>query len=372
MKRLLIVMAIAIAASPVPAQTDPPAPTMPQLFQKLKAEVRGESWQDALRTMDALEAEAAKPGNEDAQKKLESPLAFYRGVCEANLGQSSEARANFEKFLVDQPYITLDPSVYSKKTIAAFDDARKASTSTAVAVPSGGTHGMFNAFQEFKAPPNSNDPVDERWASGPVQWIMTKDEKAAWANLTSGSERVEFVDRFWEARNPNPGSPDNVYKTTFERRVAYADMRFNQDEKKRGSLTDRGMVFVVLGPPTYSGRRPIYNGEDTSEAAGMSTTNSASVAMAQAGAAAASPSGKISSGAAAAIADRMTGPGTQAAESSNNYREVWHYRKELLPKNVGYLQVDVTFVTKQGYGVDVLQRDDPTLMTLAASKMKPK
>jgi len=366
MKRLLIVIAITIAASPVPAQS------MPELFQKVKAEVKGESWQAALKTMDVLEAEAAKPGNEDAQKKLQSPLAFYRGVCQANLGQDAEAKANFEKFIVDQPNINLDPSMYSKKTIAAFEDARKATEPAVPSVSSKGSHGLFTRFQEFKAPPNSEDPVDERWASGPVQWIMTKEEKKTWANLQAGADRLEFVDKFWEARNPNPGSPDNVFKTSFERRVAFADAYFNQAEEKRGSLTDRGMVFVLLGPPTYSGRRPIKNGEDASEANGMSTTNSASVALAQAGAAAASPNGKLSTGQAAAIADRMTGPGTQAAENSNNYQEVWHYRKELLPKNVGYLQVDVTFVTKQGYGVDVLQRDDPTLMTLAASKMKPK
>jgi GWxTD domain-containing protein len=365
MKRLLIVLALTIAASPVPAQS------LTDLYYKAKAQVRGESWQDALKTMDALEAEASKPGNEDALKKLQSPLAFYRGICEANLGQTEQAKSSFEKFLADQPNVTLDPSMYSKKAITAFEDARKAANPDVSAPSHSGSHGLFTAFHEFKAPPNSSDPVDERWASGPVQWVMTSDEKKAWANLQSGGERVEFVEKFWEARNPNPGSPDNVFKTTFERRVAFADARFVQDEKKRGSLTDRGMVFVVLGPPTYSGRRPIKNGEDTSEASGMSTVNSASVSMAQAGAAAASPSGKISSGAAASIADRMTGPGTQAAEASNNYQEVWHYRKELLPKNVGYLQVDVTFVTKQGYGVDILQRDDPTLMTLAAAKKKP-
>src|SRR5262249_46481179 len=195
-------------------------------------------------TMDALEAEAAKPGNEEARKRLETPLAFYRGVCDANLGRDAEAKASFEKFLADQPNITLDPSMYSKKTIAAFDEARSASVPAVAPVSSPGTHGLFNAFQEFKAPQNSSDPVDERWASGPTQWIMTTDEKKSWAALTSGSERAEFVDRFWEARNPNPGSPDNVFKTTFERRVAFADSRFVQDEKKRGSLTDRGMVFV--------------------------------------------------------------------------------------------------------------------------------
>jgi len=353
MKRLLIVMAITIAASPVPAQS------MPELFQKVKAEVKGESWQAAMKTMDTLEAEAAKPGNEDAQKKLQSPLAFYRGVCEANLGQTVEAKANFEKFLADQPNVHLDPSMYSKKAIAVFEDARTATEAAAPAASSPGSHGshgLFTAFQEFKAPPNSNDPVDERWASGPVQWIMTSDEKKTWENLQSGSDRVEFVAKFWEARNPNPGSPDNVFETTFNRRAAFADARFNQGEEKRGSLTDRGMVFVVLGPPTYSGRRPIRNGEDASEDFGMSTVTSADVALA--------------ADLSAITADRIAGPGTRAAEPSNNYQEVWHYRKELLPKGVSFIQVDAIFITKQGYGKNVLQRDPDVLATLNAAKQK--
>src|SRR5215470_19726292 len=103
----------------------------------------------------------------------------------------------------------------------------------------------------------------------------------------------------------------------------------------------------------------------------MSTVTNAQVQLAQAGAMASSPSGKISSGQAASIADSMTGPGTKAAESNNNYQEVWHYRKELLPKGVGYQQVDVVFINRKGYGVNVLQRDSPTLTTLEAAKKKP-
>jgi len=303
-------------------------------------------------------------------KRLQSPLAFYRGICEANLGQTDQAKANFVKFLADQPNVTLDPSMYSKKAIAAFDDARRSTAAPSETAVSG-SPSLFRSFQEFKAPPNSSDRPDERWGDGPVHWIMTADEKKAWAALSADADRAEFVEKFWESRNPNPGSPDNIFRTTFERRVAFADARFVQDEVKRGSMTDRGMVFVILGPPTYGGRRPIKNGEDRSEAAGMSTTTAAQIQMAQGSAQASSPSGKISSGQAAVIADSMSGPGTQAAESSNNYQEVWHYRKELLPKGVGYLQVDVVFVTRHGYGSNVMQRDSATLLTLEAGKTKP-
>ena len=71
------------------------------------------------------------------------------------------------------------------------------------------------------------------------------------------------------------------------------------------------------------------------------------------------------------IADRYSGPGTEAPNSDNDYQEVWHYRRDLLPKGVSYLQVDAVFITKKGYGKNVLQRDSDILTTLSAAKQKP-
>ncbi len=48
--------------------------------------------------------------------------------------------------------------------------------------------------------------------------------------------------------------------------------------------------------------------------------------------------------------------------------EVWHYRRELLPKGVPYQQADFEFVTRQGYGVNTLQRESHAVNTLDAAK----
>ena len=183
---------------------------------------------------------------------------------------------------------------------------------------------------------------------------MTGQEKRRWSELVSGAEWQEFVDKFWESRNPKPGNPDNTFKTGFDRRVAFADANFVQAEGTRGSMTDRGMVFVLLGPPTYVGRRPIRTGEDANEAEGMSSVGSTEAGDALK---AARNEGKLSGHKAAAAVGPFTGPGAQALEASANWREIWHYRKELLPKGVRFLQVDIEFITKKGYGVNVLQRD---------------
>ncbi len=102
-----------------------PAQTLPELFHKAKAQVKGEAWQDALKTLAQLDAESAKPGNENARAQLAAPLSFYRAVCEANLGMAEEARADFGAFLALQPNASMDPSMYSKKAIAAFRSAQE-------------------------------------------------------------------------------------------------------------------------------------------------------------------------------------------------------------------------------------------------------
>ena len=330
------------------------APTLPELFHKAKAQVKGESWNEALQTLALLETESAKPGNETARQQLEAPMAFYRGVCEANLGRAEKAQADFEAFLALQPHASMDPSMYSKKAIAAFEAARK-NAAPPVEEPDG-QPSIFRAYQEFKLPPNSGEQVGMSWGDGPVRWIMSADEKRRWAELTAGADWQEFVDAFWEARNPQPGNPDNIARTTFERRVAFADAHFVQAEETRGSMTDRGMVFVLLGPPTYAGKKPLRTGEDTNDPDGMTNELTGPSLSASA------------SGQQPRITAFASAGGARILDAQQNWREVWHYRKELLPKGVGYHQVDVEFITKKGYGENVLQREQATLATLEAAR----
>ena len=257
------------------------AQSLPELFHKAKAEVKGESWRSALTTLERLDVESAKPGNEAARRQLEAPMAFYRGVCEANLDMAEKAQADFELFLTQQPKASMDPSMYSKKAISAFRAAQKNAPPPDSADGDDKRPAMFVAFQEFKMPPNASEPVGEMWADGPVQWIMTEEEKRTWQSLAFADERLEFADRFWEARNPKPGNPDNSYRNTFDRRVAFADANFVQVEGTRGSMTDRGMVFVLLGPPTFVGRKPIRTGEDVDVSTGTSLAGSRAAAYAQ-------------------------------------------------------------------------------------------
>ena len=92
-------------------------------------------------------------------------------------------------------------------------------------------------------------PEYEEWRVGPVQWIMTPEEQGAWRGVKTEAQAIRFIDLFWARRDPTRGTPRNEYREEFDRRVAYSDLNF-EEHSKRGALTDRGRVYVILGHPT--------------------------------------------------------------------------------------------------------------------------
>jgi GWxTD domain-containing protein len=89
---------------------------------------------------------------------------------------------------------------------------------------------------------------NSEWGKGPVQHIFTEQEAAKWKTIRTDAEAQAFIDLFWARRDPTPATPANEFRQEFERRVDYADRQFAQGRKK-GSMTDRGRVLIVLGTP---------------------------------------------------------------------------------------------------------------------------
>ena len=87
------------------------------------------------------------------------------------------------------------------------------------------------------------------FGKGPEQWIMTPQEQASWKQVKTDAEAQAFIDLFWARRDPTPGTPINEYRDNFDAAVKYADEHFGEG-RRRGSLTDRGRVLVLLGAPT--------------------------------------------------------------------------------------------------------------------------
>jgi GWxTD domain-containing protein len=337
------------------------ADTPPQLFAKAKEQFRLASYADALKTLEKLEQVAGAPEFEKDRVALLPALSFYKGASLAALGRTGEALAHLEIFLTYQPNVSLDPGIYPKKVVAALEEARR-SLSKKAAAPweEKDADSLRLAYQAFRVqePP---EPVSlgEDWSDGPVRLLLTPEERRDFLGLSDSVSRSEFVTAFWKAKDPKPETPENEFREEFERRVAFSDARFTQEETV-GSQTDRGMVFILLGPPTYAGRAPLRTGEDTADPAGLKRYRAADVRIA------ALPGGSTSQR--AARIDAVTGPGVNVNEAAANWREVWHYRREHLPKEVPFLQVDFEFVTKRGYGQNVLQRESTALTTLERAR----
>jgi GWxTD domain-containing protein len=86
----------------------------------------------------------------------------------------------------------------------------------------------------------------KKWLTEEVPYIITPDERKAFLKLTTDSEREQFIEAFWERRNPNPGSAYNEYKEEYYRRIAYANEHYSSGIP--GWKTDRGRIYIMYGP----------------------------------------------------------------------------------------------------------------------------
>ena len=95
-----------------------------------------------------------------------------------------------------------------------------------------------------------------RWLDQDVACIIAPEERNAFLSLHSDSEREEFVRQFWLRRDPAPNSGKNAFKEEHYRRLAYANQRFgttagsaSPPAQTEGWQTDRGRLYIVMGPP---------------------------------------------------------------------------------------------------------------------------
>jgi GWxTD domain-containing protein len=91
-------------------------------------------------------------------------------------------------------------------------------------------------------------PAKRSWADGPVQFLMTKEEAAAWLSLDSDAAADDFIALFWARRDPTPDTPRNEFREDFQARLKFADEQFTVGSRK-GSMSDRGKLVILFGPP---------------------------------------------------------------------------------------------------------------------------
>src|SRR3984957_7406939 len=80
-------------------------------------------------------------------------------------------------------------------------------------------------------------------------YFITREERNSFLKLTSDDERDQFIQNFWELRNPTPGSAENKFKDEVYERISYANSHFGAGANEEGGRTDRGRAYITLGPP---------------------------------------------------------------------------------------------------------------------------
>jgi GWxTD domain-containing protein len=92
-----------------------------------------------------------------------------------------------------------------------------------------------------------NQADDDEWLIQ-VKYIIQQDEREVYSQLKTADERQQFIQQFWDRRDPTPGTPVNEYRNEYERRLAYASEHF-KDGGIPGFDTPRGQFYLTWGPP---------------------------------------------------------------------------------------------------------------------------
>ena len=83
------------------------------------------------------------------------------------------------------------------------------------------------------------------WLDSDVAYIITDEERAAFRQLSNDEERDNFIEAFWQRRDPTPDTEENEYKEEHYQRIAYANEHFAAGVP--GWKTDRGRIYIVFG-----------------------------------------------------------------------------------------------------------------------------
>ena len=112
----------------------------------------------------------------------------------------------------------------------------------------------------------------KKWLEEEVPYIISDEERSAFLQLQTNEEREQFIEAFWQRRDPTPDTVENEFKEEHYRRIAYANERFASGIP--GWRTDRGRIYIIWGKPDEIESHPTggnYNRPDN-EGGGQTET----------------------------------------------------------------------------------------------------
>ena len=110
---------------------------------------------------------------------------------------------------------------------------------------------FFAAAGAAAQEPPTREPLSaasKQWLEEVVPYIITSPEKEIFLILKTEKQRGEFIESFWRKRDPDPSTPENEVKLEYYKRIAQANRIFSTSGLA-GWRTDRGRIYILLGPP---------------------------------------------------------------------------------------------------------------------------
>ncbi len=78
-------------------------------------------------------------------------------------------------------------------------------------------------------------------------YIVTDSERESFLSLATAAERDEFIERFWQVRDPVPETAVNEFREEHLKRIREANDKYR--ESRPGWTTERGRMYITLGEP---------------------------------------------------------------------------------------------------------------------------
>lgn len=180
--------------------------------------------------------------SEDERKQALAALHFYAALAYHNVPDLDQTKEHLKAFFELQPNARIDPKTYGQPFTTVFNQVRTTpTTSSSVSFES-----LYPNWDTVSA--KTPEPFVGFVGSPEYQYLATQDEKRGWDDSWEESKRGAWIDAFWKRRDPTPADDRNEFREQFLARVAFADYYFSSADV-RGSLTDRGRVFLLLGKP---------------------------------------------------------------------------------------------------------------------------
>ncbi|HYR28497.1 MAG TPA: GWxTD domain-containing protein, partial [Thermoanaerobaculia bacterium] len=249
------------------------------------------------------------------QSQARTAVHFYLAVANSGLRRDDAALTNLEEALRLSPNMrNVDPSKYDANFVKLFARAKGDGGKPAVTAAEGGS-GRFEELYPGFSTGGAVPMLDANLERPAVEILGSTKEKRDFRSVRTPNDHARFMGQFWQLRDPSAGTDANEFRDDLARRIAFAEQAF-QSPGLRGSMTDRGRVFAVLGVPSLVRRRPLN------------------------------------------ASDNIVAINRNAIGIDVGTVEYWFYNRAQLPDGaMSQPTVAYRFVTHQGIGDYVLQRD---------------